>query len=305
MSLDDFDLTDEDDAEPIDIAHPRTDDVREMPMRFSALKLIGCPAKCRHALLTGYDEALVKKLGSATHAATLEPERVKVFRPGKFFSKKEKREKEHKGKRAGEAFDLFKADQPADAIILTPKQYETAMRVAESLRNHPQAGPLLFGPQVVRERQILWAHDGRVCSSTPDARIPGVMIADLKTTKSANPERFIWEFIRSSYREQLRMYEEADAYDVGEDFLRRRSIDLYAIAVETVKPNVVQVFDVHASAKRAADKVLAMWWAKLRACESTNHWPGYSQDVWPITDDNDENNMPGDDDDAEEDEIDL
>ena len=42
----------------------------------------------------------------------------------------------------------------------------------------------------------------------------------------------------------------------------------------------------------AADRTLAAWWERLRACELSNHWPGYSQGAWPITDDNDENN-PG------------
>lgn len=295
---------DELDEEPVDIARPRTTDPREMPMRFSALKLIKCPAKCRHALLTGYDETLVKKLGSATHAATLEPERVVVFRPGEFTDGKGKT-KAHKGKRNGEAWEQFRAAQRPDAIILTPGQYEIAMRVADSLRSHPDAGPFLFGPRVIRERQILWSHDGRVCSSTPDARIPGVMIADLKTTKSADPERFAWEIVRSLYREQLRMYEEADAYDVGEDFATRRSIDLFVIAVETVRPNVVQVFEMHASAKRAADRNLALWWSRLRGCESTNHWPGYTQGIAPITDDEPENNLPGDELDDDEERIEL
>lgn len=287
-------MTDDIGEDDTDEPAPNVDrDPRDLPVRFSALKLMGrSPAHYRHAIVTGYDSSLAMRLGTAAHAAALEPHRIVVYAPGEYTDDKGK-VKAHAGKRAGAAWAQFNAAQRPDAVILTPKEHRIATTIAAALRSHDIAAPLLFGDDVIRERPILWTRDGRACSSLPDARIPGRMVVDLKTCRNAQPDKFLWDVIRNGYREQLRMYDEADAAELGEDVRTRPPIDLHIVAVESVAPYVVQVYTMEASAIMAADRTLAAWWERLRGCELNNHWPGYSQGAWPIVDDNDENNPGG------------
>ncbi len=301
------DIDEECEDDPIAALEAETRDPLTAPVRFSALKKIKCPALYLHALMTGDDPSLAArigaalKLGSAVHAATLEPHRVVVFGPGEWTDEKGKT-KPHKGKRNGGAWDQFRAKQPSDAVIVTPKEHRITSAIASALRDHPEAGPLLYGAGVIREQQILWAHDGRAYSSRPDARIPGVEVTEVKTCRSADPDKFIWDIVRFHYREQLRMYDEADAYEVGEDYRTRTPIPLRIVAVETAPPHVIQVYRLHRSAIMAADRSIAWWREKLRTCESANYWPGYAQGEWEVTDDEPENNPPGsDEDDGDED----
>lgn len=262
-----------------------TTDPRDLPVHFSALKMIDLsPAHYRHAATKSWGGGtLAQRMGTAAHAATFEPARLVEF-TGKV--------------RRGKEWEAFQADHPHDAVIVNAREYAYARAIAAALREHPIAAPILFGHGVVHEEEILWSHEGRACSSRPDARDPDVLIADLKTCRSAQPERFVREATWARHHAQLRFYDMADAADTGRTVYDPRTrkgdrIDLYIVAVETAAPHVCTVFALDDSAIMAADRAIAAWWARLMACEAENAWHGYRQGVEPFTCDDPENFMGG------------
>lgn len=256
-------------------------DTAALEVHFSALKqMVRSPAHCLHALTAPWGEStLAQRLGTVVHTATFEPHRLALF-TGKV--------------RRGKDFDAFKADQLDDAVIVNAKEMAHGMSIANALQRHPDASRILFGGGVIHEREIKWSRNGRACSSRPDARIPGRMIADLKTCRTAHPERFVREAIWNGHHAQVRFYDEADAIETGRPFGANRSdLDLYVVAVESAAPYVVQVYQLDASAIVAADRAIGLWWDTFSACERENVWPGYSQCVQPLMCDDPENFLPG------------
>lgn len=259
-------------------------DPRGVPVHFSALKMMALsPAHYAHAATRPWGEStLSQRMGTNAHAATFEPWRLVEF-TGKV--------------RRGKEWEVFKAAQPSDAVIVNARELETAEAIAATLRAHDIAGPLLFGDGVVHEREILWSKDGRACSSRPDARRPAAMIGDLKTCRSSEPAKFVRDGTWARYHTQLRFYDHADADATGRtpwDPRTRKGdrIPLYSIAIEAKAPHVVTVFELDDTAIVAADRDIALWWERLMACEAENAWHGYRQCIEPFTCDDPENFLP-------------
>ncbi len=260
-----------------------TVDPRTVRVHFSALKMMALsPAHYAHAATKPWGGGtLAQRMGTAAHAATFEPHRLVEF-TGKV--------------RRGKEWEAFKADQPDDAVVVNAKELAHATAIAAALHAHPVAAPLMFGADVIHEREILWARDGRECSSRPDFRIPGVMIGDLKTCRSAQPERYTRDALWTYYHAQLRFYDFADAYETGRTPYDPRTrkgdrIDLYSVAIESMQPHVATVFALDDSAIISADLAIGTWWQKLLACEAENAWHGYRQSIELLTCDDPENNI--------------
>lgn len=274
-------------------------DPRAVRVHFSALKMMALsPAHYAHAALKPWGGGtLAQRMGTAAHAATFEPHRLVEFRAGTFIDKKGKT-REHSDMRRGEAWEAFKArpDHPRDAVFVNAKELAHARAIAAALHAHPIAAPLMFGADVIHEREILWSRDGRECSSRPDFRIPGAMIGDLKTCRSAQPERYTRDALWAYYHAQLRFYDFADAYETGRTPYDPRTrkgdrIDLYSVAIESAAPHVATVFALDDSAIISADLAIGTWWSRLMACEAENAWHGYRQSIELLTCDDPENNI--------------
>lgn len=265
--------------------------IAHIPVRWSWLKAFASSAA--HALWAaehGKDPTPAMKMGTAGHAATFEPHRIRLFRAGSYVDAKGKT-RAHTDHRRGKAYDLFVMGQPADSVIVNARELAHVTAIAEALRRadeervHPDTGeplPLLFGPGVVHERRILWERNGRSCSSTPDARLPGVHVTDLKLARTGDPARYPRDAGRQGYPSQLVMYDEADAYERTGDY-RNGSCELYSVVVEPYPPYVVTTYRLDASAVESGARSIASWWEQLRACEEIDHWPGYVQSVADFT----------------------
>lgn len=271
--------------------------VAHIPVRWSWLRYFASSAA--HALeaaTNGREATTAMKLGTAGHAATFEPHRLRVYAAGEFVDAKGKK-KAHKGTRRGAAWDAFRAAQPADAVIVSESEARKARAIADALRRadeeriHPITGeplPLLFGPGVVTESTIAWTVPSDVdpiapprrYSSTPDARLPGRWIADLKVARTGDPERYPRDSTRMGYPAQLVMYDEADAYARTGDH-RARSCELFSVVVESTPPHVVTTYMLSASAVAAGERALARWRAALATAERFDVWPGYCLSVVP------------------------
>jgi hypothetical protein len=257
--------------------------IAHLPMRFSTLARFGSsPAHALHAATVGFESTMAMRMGTSAHAATLEPHKLVVYRAGTFTDKKGKT-RDHSDRRDGEAWEQFRArkDHPADAVFVNEREHGIATAIAAALRQADAARrdldgrplPLLFGPGVVREANIRWTRHGRACSSTPDARLPGKWIADLKIARSGKPSQFIRAATWAGYHAQLEFYSEADAAVMG---LPEPTARLFSVVVEPFAPYVVTTYELDAFAIDAGRRLVDGWWSTLVDCEATDYWPGYA-----------------------------
>lgn len=235
--------------DPIELVDPRS-----LPWRHSRLKLIAkSPAHYLHACQTDVRETLSMRLGSGCHAILFE-------QPFVVFGGKT---------RSGGAWEAFEAEH-AGKTILNRREYAEALAMADAIRRNPQAVELLLAADAVVEQQISWTLAGRACTSTPDARRSGIIV-DLKSTRCAEPSKFLRDVVSMAYHSQLSFYDEAcDAVGIG------RADEQFIIAVENKAPYVTQVFRMSAELLDMGRRCWGAWAEQLRVCEESDHWPGYA-----------------------------
>jgi len=103
------------------------------------------------------------------------------------------------------------------------------------------------------------------------------MLADLKTCRSAHPDWFQWDARKMGYHAQLDWY--------GNGLERRgegRPMRSFLVAVENTPPHVVTIFEATERALLEGRKLWSLWFERLRVCEDSNEWPGYSQGAVPF-----------------------
>lgn len=260
----DLDVTDSDEldtAEPVaaDTAEPVAADTRDMPLRVTVLKTMAkSPAHARAAALRSGDAAsLALRLGSGTHGLTFGTPEVVVF-TGK--------------QRRGKEWDEFQAAH-AGKVIVNAKEYAHAKGMADAIKSHPIASRYLFAPGVEFEKRIDWEWDGRKWRSTPDAMwFRG--LAELKTTRCADPAVFWRDALRMHYHVQLSVYRRAIEATTG---VRPREV--YLFAVESSYPYVVTAFQLSDRSLEHGDMLARRWHEQFLKCEAENDWPGYTRGV--------------------------
>lgn len=252
----DLDVTDE--TETDDVA-PVATSTLDQPLRYSVLKCIKqSPAHARAAALrSGDGQTLSMRLGSGTHSLTFEDRPVVVY-TGK--------------QRRGKEWDEFAAAN-ASAVILNIKEHAHAKGMADSIRSNPVAQRVLFDPKAIREERIDWEWNGRAWRSTPDMRSFRVL-AELKTTRCADPAEFWRDALRMSYHVQLAIYRRAIEQVTG---VRPREV--YLFAVESAPPYVVTPFLLSERSLEHGDRLAKEWHERFLTCEATNDWPGYTRGI--------------------------
>ena len=201
------------------------------PTRFSHLKKFQQSAShYQHAVKADRVETLALRMGSGTHAVMFgQPYHV------------------YEGRRAGKAWEEFEASLPGETI-LNAKEFATALNIAAAVRSHPVAARLLFAPDAITEERIFWEMDGRAIGSTPDVRTDAYIV-DLKTTKCAEPEKFMRDAFWRGYHAQLSFYAEAVKAHTGIEVP-----DLYIVAVESAPPHPVVVMRLTPAARLAGTR---------------------------------------------------
>lgn len=231
-----------------------------VPMRFSHLKAMGrSPAHCLHAMRSSYEQSLSMRIGSGAHSLLLGGQEVVVY----------------PNRRAGKEWAAFELEH-ADKIILNDTEWETANAINDAVRGNRLACQVLFGDGMIYEKTINWEWNGRAFRSTPDAR-SGRHIVDLKTTRDAEPERFMRDATRMGYNAQLALYGLAMEAETG-----RKPRDYYIVAVENKAPHCVTVLNLTTRAIEHGAKLCREWMAKFAECEQANHWPGYADSIVPF-----------------------
>lgn len=267
----------------------------------TTLKLMGeSPAHYKDALdrkvaaqETGEDEETDSDTllqGQAAHTAALEPDEYggestepQVLDPGGLEPVEVKRgrylvwhgdRRDPRQKVYQAATARAKAEHKA---IITPAMDRFAKLVAKSVRTHPIAAPLLVGGRM--EVTVLWPHVEAAVLDLPGwvvemrTRIDyltEVAALDLKTTRSAKPEKFARQAWDLGYFHQAAIHLDAlEAVEPG------KARPYYWIAVETKAPYVVQVYQPSRIGLQLARSQYRDWLATLHACRETGEWPTY------------------------------
>lgn len=230
------------------------------PLRFSHLKhMAQSPAHYLASLTATYDSPAMR-LGRLVHQMVLTPDQPAVV---------------YDGTRRGRDWESFKTQHAGVETIFTAAEEEQAMRIADAVLTDPNAKALLRQGGMF-ERRIAWTNAGRACAGTPDL-FNETFIVDLKTCATAAPNRWLGrygEIRKRHYEAQVSWYQ--DGLDAA-GFQRPKQA--YLIAVETRAPFPVVVYRVCDSELEYGRRIWTGWLERLRVCEESNHFPGYSQAV--------------------------
>lgn len=236
------------------------------PLRFSDLKEMGkSPLHYRHRAERAQTSSMEK--GSALHAIVYQTQPVVAF-PGK--------------QRRGTDWNAFLAAHPGE-LILTGSAYESAFRMAEAVWTHPEAKELLLGAGVVCEQTLHFDYLGTAARGTPDTRHPS-RVVELKSAKTSQPDRLMWQCKTMSYHAQLAFYRHGvQKLGLGD------APEAYVVAVESSAPWPVTVLRLTDRTLEQGERLCRLWYERLRACQDADAWPPYVQSAveWDLGDDED------------------
>lgn len=242
-----------------------TVDPRTVSVRFHHLRSIARSlAHAWHSFQQDGEETLSMRLGAGVHALLLGQPVVLWDQPAA--------KGDGKAPRNGKAWEAFEAKH-GEAVILNRAEYDNAHRIADSFRSNDHAELLLTSPGSVYERTIYWQQDGRARRTTPDIAAPA-FVAEVKTTRSADPHWFRRDIRKMSYHAQVADQRLAIEADTG-----RLPEEAYIIAVETLPPHVVQVYRLTPRDLALGENMCRRWLVALLEAEASNVWSGYSDGV--------------------------
>lgn len=231
----------------------------DAPLHFSQLRnMARSPAHYRSALETPRADTPSMRLGRLVHTLVLGGPPFVVF----------------DGTRRGKAWTDFEAAHGGLEIV-TVDEEAVALEIAASIRASDVAQMLLGG---MHELELSWEIAGRKCAGRLDVLgHDGKYVTELKTTTDAEPGRFMRTASRLAYPSQLDWY--------GNGLVAAGMVapeNYYIVAVETKPPYVVTPFEVTPHALELGRRTWRSWFERLRVCEESNSWPGYTLDIYPL-----------------------
>lgn len=228
------------------------------PIHFSQLKAMGQSAlHYRHRLENAAAETKALRLGRAVDAILFGTCGVVGF----------------DGQRRGKEWAAF-AQANAGAICLNKTEHEQVLGMSDAIERHEEAMDLLSTG--TRQKLVEWTISGRSCAGTPDTFTEG-RVVELKTCRSADPRRFVWDARRLGYHAQLSWYQEG-LLQSG----RARPPLAFIVAVESIAPHPVTVFALTDRALDQGMRAWRLWFEQLRVCEESDAWPAYAEQAVPF-----------------------
>ena len=183
----------------------------------------------------------------------------------------------YEGTRRGKAWDDFEASCPG-ATILTASEYDTAQACRNGIWYDGEAFKHCGLGIGINERLIEWDFNGVQFRSTPDryyGPTDAATLVELKTTRSAQPAKFLRDATSRHYHAQVATYRAALA-SVGVTVSRA-----VIVAVETAPPYNVIVLELTGRALDVGYRTACGWLEQYKVCEASGEWPGYVQG--PVT----------------------
>lgn len=199
------------------------------------------------------------RLGSALHALVLEPDEWDslVAVEGEF---------DRRTKLGRAAYESF-ADASSGKTIITPDQYESVKRMAESIARHPAFVAFTSHTDCVREVAIR-ANDletGLPLKCKPDLRVPGWII-DIKTTSDASPDGWCRQAASLGYARQAAHYLDVVHSGLG------HSCRFAHVVVQSSPPWECAAYYLEDTDIEHARQQNARTKRKLKACYESNVW---------------------------------
>lgn len=221
------------------------------------------PKAYMHARNTPQKDKKSFAIGRAIHCLILEPEKFHdefVAWAG--------------GDRRGKERKEFAANNQGKTI-LTLDELRQAMGAMSAVKSSKEAMQFLAGG--IAEKSIYWQDPktGILCKARPDKVWKEKrLLVDIKSTLDVGSISFGRSAAKFGYPCQMAHYEQGCIHAHG--FEPERQI---LIAVESVAPHDVGVFEIAPEDKAAAAyEVEGLLW-KLKSCQESGEWPGKSQGV--------------------------
>jgi PDDEXK-like uncharacterized protein DUF3799 len=218
----------------------------------------------------GESDAL--RLGSAFHAATLEPDTFKAL-----YALEPDTEAIGGAKpRATAAYrDALAQLTATGRTVLRKDMMDRAQAMALAVHRHPKAARVIG---LARDREItaLWLRDERLCRGRFDLHGPG-FIGDLKTTRNLK-DFSPWAITRYGYYRQAAWY-----CDGAERLGQERPEMFFIIAIESSPPHDVGVFQMDWDVLSVGLAECEALLRQLRICEATGQWPGMFPEIQMAT----------------------
>ncbi len=227
------------------------------------VKLIqGTPAHYRAYLTEKREVTPAMELGTAIHAAVLEPEEFAknyAFKPaGMNFATTE-------GK-------VWKAAH-ANFKILSQDDLATVRGIVDSLNEHPVAAEVIANGQ--KEQSFFWVdkETGIACKCRPDVLL-GKNVFDVKTTQDASPRGFQRNIMTYGMHLQSAWYLDGLSQIMGEPLT-----NFVHIAVEKSAPYAVGLYVLDDASLERARLDIRKALQTIADCEAKGQWPAYSSEV--------------------------
>jgi exodeoxyribonuclease VIII len=232
------------------------------------------PLKYRDNLSDPPEATATMQLGSAIHAAVLEPH---VFEAEYVLWPDAKR---------GKAYDEFKAEHEGQSI-LNAEQWEQCMGAAYAVhraRHGREARRTMRGCR--RELSLVWTDPatGIRCKARPDlvrmkrerdGRLGAILLADMKTTTTVDARKFGRTAADLLYHGKM-----AFACRGLETIFGLPPMKVAIIAVEQKRPHDIGVFPLDPDVLYAGDQLVTKLLHQLQTCRKRRSWPGrYSEPV--------------------------
>lgn len=208
--------------------------------------------------------------GNLAHCAILEPEEFeKRYVVGPTANRNTKVWKEF-------------VDANPERVAIQNDQYETAVRQAASVRSLPEIRAALDAGKP--EVSAFWtdAASGVECRCRPDwmhnVSDSAVILLDVKTYSSADPDEFRRQAARKRYHVQDAFYSDGFAAASGLDVLA-----FVFVAVETEWPYAANAMMLDGASRDQGRFDYHRNLATYAKCAAADEWPGYSKEIQLIT----------------------
>jgi exodeoxyribonuclease VIII len=212
------------------------------------------------------------RIGSAVHTLTLEADQFE----NRYITTPVVDRRTKDGKARWLEFEA----EAGDRELIDADDRAIISRMAESVWRHPAAAMLLHR-QGKAETTHMWIDPttGAECKCRPDwLTNDGNLIIDLKTTEDASPSGFQRSVANYRYHVQASWY-----LDGVESATGHRPDQFIFICVEKKPPYAVAVYAADAEMIQIGAETAARDLARLVECKASNTWPGYSDQIEPLS----------------------
>jgi hypothetical protein len=180
------------------------------------------------------------------------------------------------GRRAGKLWDAFArgaAGAMAADTVVTRSEMSEAGPIAAAVLSSPQSADFLRDASF--EVPMEFELDGVPFFTRGIDILQATRIVDLKTCRSTEPGKLLWNARASFWPEQLALYAHASRsnglpIDNGGGHAN--------LCVEATAPHVVTVLEYPGPVIDAAFTQCREWLAAVRSCVMSGHWPGYAEE---------------------------